>query len=50
MIQNHISALRQKHEALERKINEEEMRPLPDTIRIHSLKKQKLRLKQELMN
>ncbi|PHR19163.1 MAG: hypothetical protein COA41_08220 [Sphingopyxis sp.] len=50
MIQNHRSALREKHEALERKINEEETRPLPDTIRIHSLKKQKLRLKQELMN
>jgi len=50
MIQNHMSALRKKHEALERKINEEETRPLPDTIRIHSLKKEKLRLKQELMN
>tara|TARA_R110000824_G_scaffold43923_1_gene128174 strand:- start:356 stop:601 length:246 start_codon:yes stop_codon:yes gene_type:complete len=50
MIQNHMSALRQKHEALERKINEEEMRPLPDTVRIHSLKKEKLRLKEELLN
>ncbi|MEH6791614.1 YdcH family protein [Parasphingorhabdus sp.] len=50
MIQNHLSALREKHEALERKINEEETRPLPDTIRIHSLKKEKLRLKEELMN
>jgi len=50
MIQNHMSALRKKHEALERKINEEETRPLPDTIRIHSLKKEKLRLKEELLN
>ena len=50
MIQNHLSALREKHEALERKINEEETRPLPDTIRIHSLKKEKLRLKEELQN
>ncbi|WP_417619140.1 YdcH family protein [Parasphingorhabdus sp.] len=50
MIQNHMSALREKHEALERKINEEETRPLPDTIRIHSLKKEKLRLKEELLN
>jgi hypothetical protein len=49
MIQNHMSALRKKHEALERKINEEETRPLPDTIRIHSLKKEKLRLKEELL-
>ncbi|WP_328799770.1 YdcH family protein [Sphingorhabdus sp. 109] len=50
MIQDHMSALRKKHEALERKINEEETRPLPDTIRIHNLKKEKLRLKEELLN
>lgn len=50
MIQNHMSALRDKHEALERKINEEETRPFPDTIRINSLKKEKLRLKEELLN
>ncbi len=50
MIQDHMSALRDKHEALERKINEEETRPLPDTIRIHNLKKEKLRLKDELLD
>ncbi|ASK90057.1 YdcH family protein [Sphingorhabdus sp. SMR4y] len=50
MIQDHMSALREKHEALERKINEEETRPLPDTIRIHNLKKEKLRLKEELLD
>jgi|GEM_PF-141110 len=50
MIQNHLSALREKHQALERKIEEEETRPLPDTIRIHSLKKEKLRLKEELLD
>jgi hypothetical protein len=50
MDQNHMSALRNKHEALERKINEEETRPQPDTIRINSLKKEKLRLKEELLN
>ena len=49
MDQNHVSALRGKHEALERKISEEENRPAPDTIRIHSLKKEKLRLKEELL-
>ena len=37
-------------QALERKIEEEETRPLPDTIRIHSLKKEKLRLKEELLD
>ena len=50
MIQNHMSELRNKHEALERQINEEETRPRPDTIRINSLKKEKLRLKEELLN
>ena len=50
MLQNHLSALREKHQALERKIAEEETRPLPDTIRIHSLKKEKLRLKEELLD
>ncbi len=49
MDQNHAAALRQKHEALERKICEEESRPIPDTIRIHKLKKEKLRLKDELL-
>jgi hypothetical protein len=50
MDKNHTSALRNKHEALDRKINDEETRPLPDTIRIHSLKKEKLRLKEELLD
>ena len=49
MDQNHVSALRGKHEALERQIGEEEARPVPDTIRLHDLKKQKLRLKEELL-
>jgi hypothetical protein len=50
MDKNYMSALRNKHEALDRKINEEETRPLPDTIRIHSLKKEKLRLKEVLQD
>ncbi|MEO0439888.1 hypothetical protein SAMN02745824_3183 [Parasphingorhabdus marina DSM 22363] len=49
MDQNHVSALRGKHEALDRKISEEESRPSPDTILIHSLKKEKLRLKEEML-
>ena len=40
MDKNHMSALRTKHEALDRKINEEETRPLPDTNRIHSQKRE----------
>lgn len=49
MDQNHVSALREKHEILDGKINAEEARPVPDTILIHGFKKQKLRLKEELL-
>jgi len=42
---SHISALRMKHAELEEKLEREENRPLPDTSLIHSLKKQKLHLK-----
>lgn len=49
MDKNHVAALRGKHEALDQKISEEEARPFPDTIKLHDLKKQKLRLKEELL-
>ncbi len=42
---SHMSALRMKHAELEEKLEREENRPLPDTSLIHSLKKQKLHLK-----
>jgi uncharacterized protein len=42
---SHMSALRMKHAELEDKLEREENRPLPDTNLIHSLKKQKLQLK-----
>jgi hypothetical protein len=41
-------ALTSKHAALAAQINEEEHRPLPDMIKLHELKKEKLRLKDEL--
>jgi uncharacterized protein len=37
-----------KHAELEEKLEREESRPLPDTSLIHSLKKQKLHLKDML--
>lgn len=49
MDQNHVAALREKHEALDNQIGDEEARPFPDTIKLHNLKKQKLRLKEELL-
>jgi hypothetical protein len=42
---NHISALQNKHAELEEKLDLEENRPLPDATLIHSLKKQKLHIK-----
>jgi uncharacterized protein len=45
---SHMSALRLKHAELEEKLEREESRPLPDTNLIHSLKKQKLHLKDVL--
>lgn len=45
---NHIDALKNRHADLERKIDEEEKRPLPDEALIAELKKQKLRLKDEI--
>ena len=43
-----IDALKSKHQALEAAIEEENSRPHPDDIEIASLKKQKLRIKDEL--
>ncbi|MCM8730140.1 YdcH family protein [Hephaestia sp. GCM10023244] len=44
----HLSALAAKHEGLERQISAESQRPLPDTRMLADLKKQKLRLKEEM--
>jgi uncharacterized protein len=46
---SHMSALRTKHAELENKLEREENRPLPDTNLIHLLKKQKLHLKDVIM-
>lgn len=48
MNNSHISALRTKHAQLEAKLEREEVRPMPDESLIHSLKKQKLHLKDML--
>lgn len=45
MNNNHMSALRIKHQELQSKLEREESRPLPDSELILNLKKQKLRLK-----
>jgi hypothetical protein len=49
MDSSHLTALETKHAGLERKISEETSRPYPDQILVATLKKQKLRLKEELV-
>lgn len=44
----HFEALRHRHNDLEAKINEEMQHRQPDTIKLRSLKKEKLKVKQEL--
>lgn len=44
----HVSALSAKHAVLDERIATERQRPQPDTMVIADLKKQKLRLKEEI--
>lgn len=44
----HHSALQAKHASLDQRLAEETHRPLPDSALIAELKKQKLRLKEEM--
>jgi len=44
----HVSALHAKHAGLEARIKDETARPSPDNFLVATLKKQKLRIKQEL--
>jgi hypothetical protein len=45
---SHVSALQLKHAGLDRQIQQEMSRPMPDDATIQSLKKRKLRLKEEM--
>jgi hypothetical protein len=47
-VQEHIEALRSKHLDLKHEIEEENQRPHPDDLRIAELKRQKLRIKDEI--
>nr|WP_188513883.1 YdcH family protein [Blastomonas aquatica] len=48
MQDSHTQALKAKHAGIERLIHDEESRPAPDAARIARLKKQKLRIKEEI--
>jgi hypothetical protein len=47
-VQDHIEALRERHASLERALDEEIHRPLPNQDAVHDLKRQKLRIKDEI--
>ena len=44
----HLVELSEKHRALDRKIEEEQSRPMADRLKIAEWKRQKLRLKDEM--
>jgi len=44
----HLSALAVKHAGLERRLEDETKRPIPDPVVVGMLKKQKLRIKEAL--
>lgn len=47
-LETHVATLNQKHAEIEDVIAREELRPQPDAIKLMDLKKQKLRLKEEI--
>jgi uncharacterized protein len=47
-LQDRIEALREKHAELERALDEENKRPLPNQDAVHGLKRQKLRIKDQI--
>lgn len=49
MEQAHLSALQTKHAGLESRIAEESRRPIPDSATLAQLKKEKLKIKDEIL-
>ena len=47
-VQNRIEELSRRHAKLEEKITEEQKRPASNTVTVKELKRQKLRLKEEI--
>lgn len=47
-VQEHVDSLRHKHAHLEHLIDEEMHRPMPDQAALARLKKEKLRIKEEI--
>jgi hypothetical protein len=47
-IEDRVETLKAKHARLEHEIDEEAHRPLPDTVHITELKREKLRIKEQI--
>lgn len=47
-IESHLAELEKKHRAIEREIEDELMHPNSDEIKVSSLKRKKLRIKDEM--
>ncbi|MFC3052714.1 YdcH family protein [Kordiimonas pumila] len=47
-LNTHVESLNQKHAEIETSIEKEEVRPYPDAMRLMQLKREKLRLKEQL--
>lgn len=47
-LSSHLEELRRKHEILEQEVEQAQKNPAPDGLAIAHLKKQKLRLKEEI--
>lgn len=47
-LEDRVKALQDKHADLERVLEDEENRPLPDNVLLHDIKRQKLAIKDEL--
>lgn len=45
---NHHAALSAKHAQIEESLHQETLRPMPDSVRLARLKREKLRIKEEL--
>ena len=45
---SHLDALRTKHAGLEAKLRQEQARPAPDETMVQQLKRQKLKIKEEI--
>ncbi|WP_020179319.1 DUF465 domain-containing protein [Methylopila sp. M107] len=48
-IESHLAELEKKHKAIEREIEDELLHPASDEVRVASLKRKKLRIKDEIV-